>query len=78
MKKGSFVSRSVYQKVVEENKKLLKDLRTICLGDPVKAIMLRIHWRKRFRREDKFWKDVYEILKKHTKKDSSSINQKLN
>jgi hypothetical protein len=67
--KRSFVSRSVYQKLAEENKRLLKDLRTICLGDPVDAIITRIHWRNRFKKEDKFWEDVKAILKEGISKE---------
>lgn len=64
MKKGSYVSRSVYQKLAEENKRLLKDLRTICLGEMTESLMTRIHWREKFKKEDKFWDDIKAILRK--------------
>jgi len=63
-KNQSYVSRSVYQKLAEENKRLMKDLKIICTGDPVDAIMLRIHWRNRFRKEEKFKAELKRILRK--------------
>jgi hypothetical protein len=39
---GTYVTRSAYQKLKEENKKLLKDIRIIALEPGVKAILIRM------------------------------------
>ena len=78
MKGKSYISRSVYQKLAEENKSLMRDLKIISTGDPVEAFIVRKHWRERFKKEEKFWNDLREILKEEVKEHTSSINQKQN
>lgn len=70
MKRVSYVSRSVYQHLAEENKRLLKDLRTICMNPGIQALMLRIHYREHFRKEDKFNADLQKCLQVLLKKET--------
>jgi hypothetical protein len=52
MNKGTYVTRSVYQKVVEENRRLLKDIKILCTTSSIpEAFKLRIEYRKRFQHE---------------------------
>lgn len=48
------VSRSTYQKVVEENKRLLNDIKTLIYGDIPQIIFLKDDYRKKFEAERKF------------------------
>jgi hypothetical protein len=64
MKKGTYVSRSVYQHVKEENKKLLQDLRVISTGNPVKAFLLRLKWRKKFKHNGYMDEVITDLSKK--------------
>lgn len=62
----SKVSRSVYQKVCEENKKLKKDLRVICADDEWSAIeVFRVmdKWSDYFAEEDRFRNMVREAIR---------------
>lgn len=54
MKRKSKISRSVFQHVVEQNKKLLRDLKTICMEPGVKAILLRMKYRDKFKKDEAF------------------------
>ena len=55
MEKGKTVSRAVYQKLAEENKKLKADLKVLCFdGLSSDTIMLRIKWRNKFKKEADF------------------------
>jgi len=55
----SQVSRSTYQKVVEENKRLLKDIKTMVYGDIPSIIFLKEKYRKKFQSE----KDFNQMMK---------------
>lgn len=58
------VSRSTYQKVVEENKRLTKDIKTLVYGDIPSIIFLKDKWRKKFQSEKDFnqmMKDVSQL-----------------
>jgi hypothetical protein len=46
------ISRSVFQHVVEQNKKLLRDIRIMSMEPGVKAILLRMRWRDRFKHDE--------------------------
>ncbi len=48
------VSRSTFQKVVEENKRLKKDIKTFIYGDIPSIIFLKDKWRKDFEKEKSF------------------------
>lgn len=52
MKRGTYVTRSTYQKVCEENKKLLIDIRILTEEgvNPI-AILLKEKWRKKFAKD---------------------------
>lgn len=52
----SKVSRSTYQKVVEENKRLLKDIKPLVESDPMsdEHFACYLKWRNKFEQERKF------------------------
>jgi predicted amidophosphoribosyltransferase len=63
MKRKSKISRSVYQKQVEKNKALLRDIRIIT--EPgVKSVLLRMKYRDRFKHDE----DLERLLKTAAKK----------
>ena len=51
MTRTSKISRSIFQKKVEENKRLLRDIRIMATEPGIKAILLRMKWRDRFRKD---------------------------
>lgn len=72
--KGKTVSRSVYQKMAEENKKLKTDLKTLCFFDiSAKTMIVRMKWRTHFKKEAEFNSMMKgfatEYLKKHPEYD---------
>jgi hypothetical protein len=64
MKHVSKISRSVFQKKVEENKRLLRDIRVMTMEPGIKAILLRMKWRDRFKHET----ELNNLLKTAAKK----------
>lgn len=73
MKKGAYVNRSVYQKVCEEKKKLLEDIRIISSETTsYKKLMTIQKWRSHFNRDhtwDLFLKGVLtQVIKDKNKK----------
>lgn len=77
MKKGTYVLRSTYQKLFEENKKLKEDIRTLSEeGIPSAQKILTLNkWRKHFRHEkafevqlNKFFAQIAENIKKQKSK----------
>jgi hypothetical protein len=66
MKKGSFVSRLFYQKLQEENKRLLADIKVMACGECFDAIQMRLKWRRIFKEKQDFdnaIRDCIRILK---------------
>ena len=57
------VSRSVYQKVCEENKRLLKDIKILSNGLTSDKIICINKWRKKFKDDD----DFNELLRSASK-----------
>ena len=57
------VSRSIYQKVVEENKRLKKDIKVMACGHMVDAIQMRIKWRKHFEDENRFNNIIKKMIR---------------
>jgi len=57
------VKRSTYQKVVEENKRLLKDIKTFIYGDIPSIIFLKSDYRKKFEDEKNFNQLMKQISK---------------
>ncbi len=49
--KGKYVLRSTYQKVVEENKRLLADIKIFCTDLTPERIKLTFKWRERFAKD---------------------------
>lgn len=68
----SKVKRSTYQKVVEENKRLINDIRTLVDGVPPAKILCSIKWKEKFKEEREFQEAMKEAarlyVKKHTDK----------
>jgi hypothetical protein len=64
MKKGTYVSRSTFQKLKEENKKLLSDIRILSeAGFPsADKILTLAKWRKKFREEREFNQMLREVV----------------
>ncbi len=55
MKRGTYVKRSTYQKVVEENRRLLTDIRVLTIeGVSPERILLIQKWRKKFAEDRRF------------------------
>ena len=48
----SKVSRSVYQKLAEENKRLMRDLRLMTMGSAYQRVTTYGKWKKHFQYED--------------------------
>ena len=63
MLRGKYVSRSVYQKAKEENKRLLADIKVMACGECFDAIQMRIKWRKIFKAKEQFEKTIRETLR---------------
>lgn len=60
-KKGQYVTRSVYQKLKEENKKLLADLKTICWSgdmDFIKTFDVMDKWNDHFTKQ----KEMHDMI----------------
>ena len=73
MKKPSKISRSVHQHTVEENKKLLRDLRTISMEPGVKSILLRMKWRDKFRHDEAFDRAITTCARKYLKENPEKL-----
>lgn len=58
----SSISRSQYQKLAEENKRLLSDLKIVCMGDSFESIQKRQEWRKRFNGKQALLDGIKEVL----------------
>ena len=55
MEKGKYVTRSIYQKVVEKNKLLLHDIRILVSDDITpEFIEIRVRWKKKFEQDRQF------------------------
>lgn len=61
--KTSKVSRSVYQKMVEENKRLMNDIKTLVYGDIPTIIFLKEKYRKKFESEKEFNQMLIDVSK---------------
>jgi hypothetical protein len=63
----SEISRSVYQKVIQKNKGLLKDIKTLTSEEtPIpERLSLIIKYRQRWERENNFISLLTEVAKKH-------------
>lgn len=77
-KKGTPVSRSVYQKLAEENKRLRRDIEIIVMGSMPESILKRAEWKKVFEKElafNRMMKEyATEYFKNHPEEDIMSPN----
>jgi predicted aconitase len=76
MKKGTYVSRSEYQRVCEENKRLREDLKIICTGNPMESIALEMKWVAHFEKENKFNETLTSVCKEYAKSFPIPTNDK--
>lgn len=58
----SHVSRAVFQRVAEENKRLKRQLRILCLDPGVEAIKLRMELRDKFKKEDGMKRALNKVI----------------
>src|ERR1035437_8779873 len=64
LKRGQYVSRSVYAKVLEDNKRLKKDLRIISTSESAFERSEAISkWERKFKEDEKVGKLIQELLK---------------
>jgi hypothetical protein len=63
----SDISRSVFQKLAEENKRLKKDLEIICLGSLEESTKIRLKWIKHFKGKEMFTKMFKQLALEHFK-----------
>jgi hypothetical protein len=68
---SNYVTRSVYQKISEQNKKLINDIR-ILVSDKFKTMQgacvqsdLKKSWQKKFEKEKDFYDSLIEVLNKN-------------
>jgi len=68
MKKGTYVTRSAYQKVCEEKKKLIEDIKIMSNESMTYKKMITVQkWRSHFNREDSFKLMLKGIAKQYFK-----------
>ena len=66
MKRGTYVSRSTYQKVCEENKRLLADIKILTAeGVNPDAILLKMKWQKKFLGDKQFHEALTRVAKEY-------------
>lgn len=72
--KGKCVSRSVYQKVCEENRRLRQDLYTLVMR-PVtgESILVRGRWKDQFEKEKELAKVLHDYAEQYVKDNPDSI-----
>lgn len=69
----SSVSRSVYQKLKEENKRLLSDIKKLTtLGIGVDKVQVITKWREKFRKDEEFHLMLKKAVHNHFKKNPIS------
>ena len=70
------ISRSEYQRVVEENKRLLQDIRILVQDGFMteEKIQCRVKWAKKFQREEEFNKHLKEALQAFVKDNIGGIS----
>lgn len=66
-KRGTYVSRSTYQKVVEENRRLLADIYAMCKGKGVEVIKVKVKWIEKFDKEADQRKFIREVVRQYIK-----------
>lgn len=74
----SNVSRSTYQKVVEENKKLLADIKVLVGEHSVERAILRAKWTDKFKDQEAFGNLLKEVATKTGIMNSDSDNGNAN
>lgn len=67
---GTYVSRSVYQKQVEENRRLLADIKVLTakeFGYSAQKLRVIMKWREKFKQQAELNKMIYDLLGAHFK-----------
>jgi hypothetical protein len=79
-KNMSKISKSVYQKVCEENKRLLNDIRIMCDIENPECVDVTIKWMDKFESDKEFHRDMKiiaaEYIKKHPEYDISKLKKR--
>ena len=68
MKKGTYISKATYQKLSEENKKLLSDIRLLVDENMTfmpDQIFCKMKWRKKFKEEKLLCNMLKDYADKH-------------
>ena len=75
MEKGKYVSRSVYQKQVEENRRLLADIYTLVMSKGVSPhrIIVKEKWERKFTEEQKLKQLLHDYAVQYVKDNPDSI-----
>ncbi len=71
LKTGTYVTRSVYNKVAEENKRLRLDISKLITGTAIEQTEVRIRWNMIYKGEAEFnslLKEIYEYAKNNPEK----------
>jgi len=66
----TYITRSKFQSVCEENKRFIKDIRLLTSTDPTdlpNQILLSTQWENKFRSEDRFRKELQTFAKEYLK-----------
>lgn len=74
----SSVSRSVYQKLAEENRRLKADIYTLVMK-PVtgESILVRAKWREKFEKDAAFQKAMHDYAVQYVKDNPDSVVAQL-
>ena len=72
--KGTYVSRSVYQKVVEENRHLKEDIwQMIMRPITAESILVRIKWKDKFQKDKELQQLLHDYAVKYVKDNPDSV-----
>jgi hypothetical protein len=72
--RGKYVSRSVYQRAVEKNKRLLNDIRILAGDDSVERRITKKHYQAKFRREANYYAELEKLLKEEFLRSLTILN----
>ncbi len=78
MEQGKYVSRSVYQKVCEENKKLKSDIWTLVMKAVTwDSVAVRMKWEKKFKEDKELSEMLRDFAIQYVKDNPDSIPAKI-
>jgi len=65
MEKGKYVSRSAYQKLAEENKKLMADIKILSGPYTGEKLLVMTKWRTKFEKDKMFCDLIKSMVKQN-------------